>query len=186
MDREADGKIGGELLRELFSAFEDLETQSAGVLQFLKGKGLATDEELAPYLRQAGDASNVRWRAARIRMEALLAAAIADAEEEFARKGEERGRKESAATKQMPDNGEQTQQNSEDGGGREPGRAVSGRGEREKNEATEANGDEATKDETKRDEKESPTAQVEAKKEAAGSNDDSPNSGENATGKEAA
>jgi len=184
----------------LFSAFEDLETQSAGILQFLKGKGLATDEEIAPYLQQAADASNVRWRAARIRMEALLASAIADAEEEFARKAEERARKESAAMKQQepqePQGDKQTQRNSENADGREPGRAVSGRGEREKNEAAEANGDEAgtdeaTKDETKKDEKESPTAQVEAKKteakkEAAESSDDSPNSGEKDTRKKAA
>jgi len=91
-DRESDGKVGGELLDELFSAFEDLETQSAGILQFLKEKGLATDEGLAPYLKQAGDASEVRWRAARLRMDALLAAAIRDAEEEFARKAGERAR----------------------------------------------------------------------------------------------
>jgi hypothetical protein len=90
MDSESDGKVGGKLLDDLFSAFEDLETQSAGILQFLKAKGLATDEELAPYLLRAADASNVRWLAARLRMDALLAAAIKDAEEEFARTMEER------------------------------------------------------------------------------------------------
>jgi hypothetical protein len=100
MDRESDGKVGGQLLEQLVSAFEDLETQSAGILQFLKAKGLATDEELAPYLQQAGDASNVRWRAARLRMDALLAAAIADAEEEFARKMEERARAHDESTAQ--------------------------------------------------------------------------------------
>jgi hypothetical protein len=99
MDRESDGKIGGELLGELFSSIEDLETQSAGILQFLKGKGLATDEELAPYLRQAADASNVRWRAARIRMEALLASAIEDAKQEFARGAEERIKEKSGPAK---------------------------------------------------------------------------------------
>jgi hypothetical protein len=88
-DRESDGNASGEFLNELFSAFEDLETQSAGILQFLKGKGLATDEELAPYLKQAGDASEVRWRAERLRMDALLAAAIKEADEEFARKMDE-------------------------------------------------------------------------------------------------
>lgn len=98
MDRESDGKVGGELLDDLFSAFEDLETQSAGILQFLKAKGLATDEELAPYLQQAADASNVRWLAARLRMDALLAAAIKDAEEEFARKAEERARAQDEST----------------------------------------------------------------------------------------
>jgi len=89
-ERETDGKVGGELLSELFSALEDLETQSAGILQFLKDKGLASDEELAPYLEAAARASDVRWRAARLRMDVLLSAAIEDAEEEFARKIEER------------------------------------------------------------------------------------------------
>ncbi len=100
MDRESDGKVGGQLLDELVSAFEDLETQSAGILQFLKAKGLATDEELAPYLKQAGDASNVRWRAARLRMDALLAAAITDVEKEFARKMEQRAQAHDKSTAQ--------------------------------------------------------------------------------------
>ena len=109
-DRESDGKLGGELLNELFSAFEDLETQSAGILQFLKEKGLATDEELAPYLKQAGDASEVRWRAARLRMDALLAAAIRDAKEEFARKAEERARAhEESKVQKQDDQGESEQ-----------------------------------------------------------------------------
>jgi hypothetical protein len=108
-DRESDGKLG-ELLNELFSAFEDLETQSAGILQFLKEKGLATDEELAPYLKQAGDASEVRWRAARLRMDALLAAAIRDAKEEFARKAEERARAhEESKVQKQDDQGESEQ-----------------------------------------------------------------------------
>jgi len=89
-DREVDGKTGGEFLDELFSALEDLETQSAGVVQFLKDKGLASEAELAPYLEAAAEASEVRWRAARLRMDALLTAAIKDAEEEFARTIEER------------------------------------------------------------------------------------------------
>ncbi|MGB7640943.1 MAG: hypothetical protein WBL82_06645 [Terriglobales bacterium] len=178
MDRESDGEIGGELLHELFSAFEDLETQSAGVLQFLKGKGLATDEEIAPYLQQAADASNVRGRAARVRMEALLASAIADAEEEFARKAEERARKESTATKQQEsDDDKERERNSGDAG-------------EEKNEAAEAKGNQPARDE-KRNDKESPTEQVEvekseAKKEAAGPNDDSANSAETDTSKKAA
>jgi hypothetical protein len=114
-DRESDGKVRGELLDELFSAFEDVETQSAGILQFLKEKGLATDEELARYLKQAGDASEVRWRAARLRMDALLAAAIRDAEEEFARKMEERARaqEESTVQKQV-DRGESEQKGAND------------------------------------------------------------------------
>jgi uncharacterized low-complexity protein len=106
-ESQTDGKVGGELLDELFSALEDLETQSAGILQFLKDKGLATDKELAPYLEEAANASEVRWRAARLRMDALLAAAMHDAEEEFARKVEERSHKESTTGKKKePSEGE--------------------------------------------------------------------------------
>jgi hypothetical protein len=61
-----------EVLNELFSHLERLETQSEGILQFLKEKKRVTDKQLAPYLEQAGNASNVKWRAARVRIERLL------------------------------------------------------------------------------------------------------------------
>ena len=61
-----------EILNELFSHLERLETQSDAILQFLKEKKRVTDKQLAPYLEQAGNASNVRWRAARVRIEHLL------------------------------------------------------------------------------------------------------------------
>jgi hypothetical protein len=61
-----------EVLGELFTLLEAQETQSAAVLQFLKDQGIATEEKLAPYLEQAGTGSNVKWRAARKRMEYLL------------------------------------------------------------------------------------------------------------------
>ena len=61
-----------EVLGELFSLLERQETQSSAVLQFLMDQGIATEEKLAPYLEQAGNGSNVKWRAARKRMEYLL------------------------------------------------------------------------------------------------------------------
>ncbi|HTC65969.1 MAG TPA: hypothetical protein VK685_02480 [Candidatus Acidoferrum sp.] len=61
-----------EILEELFSLLESLETQSLALTQFLKDQGIATDERLAPYLDRAGNASSVKWRAARARMQYLL------------------------------------------------------------------------------------------------------------------
>jgi hypothetical protein len=61
-----------EILDELFSLLETLETQSLALTQFLKDQGITTDEKLAPYLDRAGNASSVKWRAARARMQYLL------------------------------------------------------------------------------------------------------------------
>ena len=61
-----------EILDELFSLLESLETQSLALTQFLKDQGIATDEKLAPYLDRAGNTSSVKWRAARARMQYLL------------------------------------------------------------------------------------------------------------------
>ncbi|MDQ1409680.1 MAG: hypothetical protein QOJ41_1415, partial [Acidobacteriaceae bacterium] len=54
-----------EILDELFSLLETLETQSLALTQFLKDQGIATEEKLAPYVDRAGNASSVKWRAAR-------------------------------------------------------------------------------------------------------------------------
>lgn len=43
--------------------------------------GIVTDEELAPFLEQARNASSVRWLAARIRIGALMASALKPAEQ---------------------------------------------------------------------------------------------------------
>jgi len=80
-----DIKIAEQFLDELFSSLETLETQSAAVLQFLKDRGGATSEQLAPYMEQA---SNVRWRAARLRLMSLLSSAVKRAEEQTAKKPE--------------------------------------------------------------------------------------------------
>jgi hypothetical protein len=71
-----DEKIIQQILDELLSRFEPLDTQTEALLQLLKAKGIATDEELVPYLEQAGNASNVRWLAARVRIGALISSAL--------------------------------------------------------------------------------------------------------------
>jgi hypothetical protein len=67
-----DNEAMKEVLNELFSHLEKLETQNEAILQFLKEKKRVTDKQLAPYLEQAGNASGVKWRAARVRINHLL------------------------------------------------------------------------------------------------------------------
>jgi hypothetical protein len=82
-----DEKIVQEMLHELFSSLEALDTQNAAILQFLKDKGIASDQDLAPYLEQAENASSVRWLATSVRMNHLLSSAI-KADEKKAEKAE--------------------------------------------------------------------------------------------------
>jgi len=75
-----EGTAAEQLLDELLHAMETLETRCAGILQFLKDEEYATDQQLAPFMEQAANASNVRWRAARLRMTSLLHSAMKDLE----------------------------------------------------------------------------------------------------------
>jgi hypothetical protein len=90
-----DADVARELLNELSSSLEKLETQHAALLQFLKDEGIVTEERLSANLTQAGNSSEVRWRAARVRLESLVSS------EE--RKEEQRAEKEKQpGTKQSP------------------------------------------------------------------------------------
>jgi hypothetical protein len=63
-----------EAFEDLLTYLERLETQTGALLQFLRDNGTVTDEKLAPYLEQASKGSDVRMRAARVRIEHLFSA----------------------------------------------------------------------------------------------------------------
>jgi len=67
-----DSDVAQQFLDELLPVFESLEAQTNAILRFVKDSGMATDQDLAPYLQQAGDAAGVKWRAARLRFSRLL------------------------------------------------------------------------------------------------------------------
>lgn len=71
-----DEQVIHEIVDEVLSSLEPLDTQASAILQFLKAKGIAREEDLAPFLEQAGNASNVRWLAARVRIKSLLSSAM--------------------------------------------------------------------------------------------------------------
>ena len=103
-----------QILDELLPSLEELETQSGAVLQFLKDKGIATDEGLTPYMEQARSASTVRWRAARLRINRVLAPTFKTAEKTAEEKRSESATKAadrtSGATQEQPSGKEQREQ----------------------------------------------------------------------------
>jgi hypothetical protein len=50
-------EIAQEIVHELFSSLETLDTQTTAILQFVRDKGMATDRDLTHYLEQAGNAA---------------------------------------------------------------------------------------------------------------------------------
>jgi hypothetical protein len=73
MDQDKEKNPIAEIFDEMFTLLEGLETRSAAMLDYLQEQQGVTDEKLAPYLDRAAAASDVRWRAARARMEHLMA-----------------------------------------------------------------------------------------------------------------
>lgn len=64
-----------ELVDDILQMFQLAESRSAALLQLLKDKGIVSDDELAPYLEQAANASSVKRRAARVRFESSIKSA---------------------------------------------------------------------------------------------------------------
>jgi hypothetical protein len=118
-----DEKIVQEILHELFSSLEDFDTRSAAILQFLKAKGIASDEELAPFLEQAENASSVRWLAVRVRMDYLISSAIKGAEQGSAKQlvapAEKGSTQEQTATERPEKENHETETDMKEGTGRE-------------------------------------------------------------------
>ena len=67
-----DSAITDEILDEVSSVLQRVEAQSTAILELIKEKGIASEDELTPYLQRANEASSVRWRATRVRLEHLL------------------------------------------------------------------------------------------------------------------
>jgi hypothetical protein len=109
-----DEKAAQEILDELVPSLEALDTQSTAVLQFLKSKKLASEEELAPFFEQAANASNVRWRAVRLRIDRLVSSAIQAEQAAKQRRTEQR-----KAEEEVP---EKSDKNQDDQKSREPSR----------------------------------------------------------------
>jgi hypothetical protein len=100
-----------QLLDELLASFEVLESQNTAILQFLKDKGIATEEQLAPYLEQAATASDIKWRAGRLRIKHLLSSLM--------KSFEEQSEKASAESKEVPAD-EKEEKASGEGEGKRP------------------------------------------------------------------
>ena len=94
-----------EVFNDLFRHLEVLETQNAAILQVLKDKKLITEKKFSSYLDQAAVASDIKWRAARVRMEHL-----------FANAPEPKTTSSASKTREVPETGERK---------REPHKAVS-------------------------------------------------------------
>jgi len=130
-----------EILNELFSHLERLETQSEAILQFLKEKKRVTDKQLAPYLEQAGNASSVKWRAARVRIDHLLEPEHPEEEIKLGKKPELHEESSSAGSSEE----QRSESDAEEGRQVEPGKRTES-GDQKQIEASDSNGQRAKLD----------------------------------------
>jgi hypothetical protein len=134
-----------EVLGELFGLLEVLEARTLAVMEFLKDAGIATDEELGPYLEKAGNASSVKWRAARLRMEFLLTSAQKNKEEE--KKEAEKREKEQAQAAKEADKEKKAEGKPQSKMNMEGGAANSDAGERNAGDAARSDAEKGEKSE---------------------------------------
>jgi hypothetical protein len=88
-----------QIFNDLFRHLEVLETQNAAMLQFLKDKKVIKESQFDSYLEQAATATDVKWRAARVRMEHLFAEAPEPKVQPSERETKEGSKTEKATTK---------------------------------------------------------------------------------------
>ena len=69
-------QILGELLDEIMPTIQAADSTGAAIVRVLKDKKIVSEDELAPYLEQAANASSVKQRAARLRVERLFTSAM--------------------------------------------------------------------------------------------------------------
>jgi hypothetical protein len=74
-----DPEVIRKMLNELYPHLERLETQTTALLQFLTAKGIVKDDELAPFVEEAGKASYVKWLTTRLRIEHVISSAAKEA-----------------------------------------------------------------------------------------------------------
>src|SRR3984885_6322310 len=147
-----DEQIIQDIVAEVFSSLEPLDAQSAAILQFLKAKGLATDEELAPFLAQAGNAANVRWLAARVRLASLLTSALKTPEKPAKPPNEEK-RDDKEKEKKQEGNSDQTLKADSEKQGRQENLQAQDQGAAEKKQVN----DKAKKQEQPQNSRQSPS-----------------------------
>lgn len=152
---EKNEKIMQEILHELFSSLEALDTQSTAILQFLQAKGIGSEADLAPYFEQAGSASSVRWRAVRVRIDYLISSALTAAERDDQKKTSKPNREEAKHPGTEPSRSQATEKDVQDAESVAP------------NDKTEAKDISASSDETEK----SPGNNTDASEDAAANKD---------------